>query len=349
VTDAVALPVPTTTLQGDAALALDTAAVESAVTLALRAPSIHNTQPWRFEFSGGVLCLRADRSRQLGIADPDGHSLMISCGAVLGLTESALRADGWIIDVRRMPDPADPDLLAELRAVERREPTQLDLDRVAASQRRRSERRPFAAGPAREDLVDRLRKVTAAPEVYAAFPSQAEHRVGLAVAVSFADRFQRRDADYLAEMARWTRRDSEAPDGVPPSVIPHLPVGHVRHTDIPLRDFEAGVPGAQLVDPGIDEQPLIAVVFTTSDRASDRLRAGEAMMRLMIEAETVGLASCALSQAVDMLAFRVRLQTLMNWTDHPQMMLRLGYPPLGVPAQLTPRRALSEVLKNLSR
>ena len=71
------------------------------------------------------------------------------------------------------------------------------------------------------------------------------------------------------------------------------------------------------------------------------------MMRLMVEAELAGLSSCPLSQAVDMLAFRVRLQTVMNWTDYPQMMLRLGTPPAGTPAPLTRRRAVADVLHTL--
>lgn len=322
----------------------DVAAVEDAVAVAVRAPSIHNTQPWRFELRGGVLVLRADRSRQLGIADPDGHSLLISCGAALALIELALRAAGWAVDVSRLPDASDPDLLAQLRAVGRTEPAQLDADRVAASQRRRSERRPFAPERPADNVLERLRRVAASPGVYADFPSSAEDSVDLAVAVSHADRFQRGDPDYLAEMARWTGRDTDAADGIPTAAVPHLPAGELRHSDVPVRDFEVGVPGAQLIEPGTDERPVLAVVFSTTDGTLERLLAGEAMIRMMIEAELTGVASCPLSQAVDMLAFRVRLQTIMNWVDYPQMIIRLGTPPAGEPAPLTRRRSVAEVL-----
>ena len=70
------------------------------------------------------------------------------------------------------------------------------------------------------------------------------------------------------------------------------------------------------------------------------------MMRLMIEAELLGLTSCPLSQAVDLTAFRTRLQGLMDWTDYPQMMLRIGHPSqTSEPGPLTPRRATSAVLE----
>jgi nitroreductase len=73
------------------------------------------------------------------------------------------------------------------------------------------------------------------------------------------------------------------------------------------------------------------------------------MMRLMIEAELLGLASCPLSQAVDLTAFRGRLQGLMGWTGYPQMMLRIGHPAeTAQTTPRTPRRATSDVLQVLT-
>ena len=68
-------------------------------------------------------------------------------------------------------------------------------------------------------------------------------------------------------------------------------------------------------------------------------------MRLMIKAEQLGLATCALSQAVDLAGFRTRVQGLMGWIGYPQMMLRIGYP--SGPAEelaFTPRRDPADVL-----
>src|SRR3954451_22815591 len=88
-------------------LRLDPSSAEAAVAVAVRAPSIHNTQPWSWRLGPDALVLRADRSRQLAVADPDGHSLLVSCGAALHLTDVALRAQGWQIVTRLLPDPAD--------------------------------------------------------------------------------------------------------------------------------------------------------------------------------------------------------------------------------------------------
>ena len=74
---------------------LDEGSVTAALAVAVRAPSIHNTQPWRWRLDDDGLRLLADRSRQLAVADPDGHSLLVSCGAALHLTGLGLAA-GWL-------------------------------------------------------------------------------------------------------------------------------------------------------------------------------------------------------------------------------------------------------------
>ena len=159
------------------------------------------------------------------------------------------------------------------------------------------------------------------------------------------------DQAYIDEMNQWLRDPDvhAASDGIPLDAIPHVSADHPRHTDVPVRDFEAGVSGRQLIERDIDERPLIGVVFTDSDMPIDQLRSGGGMMRLMIEAQLLGLTSCPLSQAVDLIAFRGRLQGFMGWTDYPQMMLRIGHPAeTAQTTPRTPRRATSDVLQVLT-
>jgi nitroreductase len=322
----------------------DVASVKAAVAVAIRAPSIYNTQPWRWELGPHGLDLRADRARQLAVVDPDGHSLLISCGAALTLAGYGLRAAGWTVDVARLPDPGDSDLLARILPTGRIEPSPLDLDRVAAARRRHSDRRPFGSDPVPADVIDMLRAAAGEPGVYVHFPVHREEYVQLAVAVSHADHIQRQQADYAEELARWVRPDATSADGVPVTAVPHVSGAHPRRSDVALRNFEVATPGLQVIDLDVDEHPLLAVVLTTQFGPRGHLQGGEAMMRLMVEAERLGLATCPLSQAVDLLAFRSRLRTVMGWADYPQMLLRLGIAPSTAPPLPTPRRPVTDVL-----
>jgi hypothetical protein len=88
--------------------------VREAVEDAVWAPSVHNTQPWRFSVRGSRISLRADADRRLDVADPDGREMLIGCGAALYNLWLSLRACGYEPVVRLLPDPERPHLLAEV-------------------------------------------------------------------------------------------------------------------------------------------------------------------------------------------------------------------------------------------
>ncbi|WP_327004135.1 hypothetical protein OHA72_55340 [Dactylosporangium sp. NBC_01737] len=137
-------------------------ALTEAVLAALDAPSILNTQPWRWRIDGDTAQLRADRSRQLATIDPDGRLLTLSCGAALHHVRVALAADGVAAEVAYLPDGDDPDLLATVHpagAVERGAQAQR-LRRAMSI--RRTDRRPFADQDVPEAALDRLRAAAAA-------------------------------------------------------------------------------------------------------------------------------------------------------------------------------------------
>ena len=318
-----------------------------AVRFAVRAPSIHNTQPWRWELAGGVLSLRADRSRQLAVADPDGRAVLLSCGGALSLAVLRLAAAGWVTEVARLPEPGDRDLLARVRVTGRQPPEPVTVARAAAAERRRTERRPFRPDPLPAEVLDRLAAAAADDAgVYGFVVEQADQRLDLAVVMSWADKVESTDPAYRAELARWVGQQAEtAGEGVPASAVPHVEPGRPRHTDVPVRDFEAGTRGAQELAGEVDEQPAYLVLLSRGDGPEQRLRAGEAYLRVSVEAERLGLASSAMTQALDLPAVRERARTLMAWADHPQMILRVGYPPTAsAPVESTPRRPLSAVL-----
>ncbi len=319
--------------------------VTEALELAVRAPSVHNTQPWRWEFGPDGLELYADRHRQLAAIDPDGRGLLVSCGAALYLAELGLAGQGWRVAVSRFPDPARPDLLARLVPDGHQQvPAEVRM-LLAAAQRRRSERRPFDPRPVPAELLDELRRLAEHDGGYAHAVTRADERLDLAVVVSWADQLELDDEAYRAELARWVRPDAtSAREGVPVSAVPRVPAGRERHTDVPLRDFEVGGRGGLPMPADVDETAAWLVLFSTGDDPVARLRAGETFAQVAVAAERMGLASSAATQAVDLPGVRARLRALMDWSDHPQMMLRVGWPPAGDAVPATPRRTVADVL-----
>jgi len=78
-----------------------TEALARAAEAARLAPSIHNTQPWRWVVRGDQLELHAVAARQLLEQDPEGRLMRLSCGAALHHARVALGAEGWVHHVER--------------------------------------------------------------------------------------------------------------------------------------------------------------------------------------------------------------------------------------------------------
>jgi len=103
----------------------DDRTVTTAIDLATRAPSVHNTQPWRWRIGDRSVHLYADLERQVSATDPDQRDLVMSCGAALHHVRVAFAALGWSTTVDRLPNPDEPDHLASLKLTD---PTPSPLD-----------------------------------------------------------------------------------------------------------------------------------------------------------------------------------------------------------------------------
>ena len=132
--------------------------IADAVHLACRAPSFHNSQPWRFVGQGaGVLHLFLDRDR-LVATDSSGRQALISCGAVLDHLRVAMAAAGWVANVDYYPNPNDHAHLASIDFVPMSFVTDGHRRRADAILARRTDRLPFAAPERWSDFEPLLRR-----------------------------------------------------------------------------------------------------------------------------------------------------------------------------------------------
>src|SRR5262249_55073865 len=102
---------------------------------------------WSWHVENTTLRLRADRSRQLLVSDPDGRLLVVSCGAALHHACVTLAVLGQDVRVQRLPDPAAPDLLAVIELGSGHAVTTAEQTMYAAITQRRTDRRAYTAVP----------------------------------------------------------------------------------------------------------------------------------------------------------------------------------------------------------
>lgn len=321
---------------------IDPGAVRTALALAARAPSIHNSQPWRWQLGERTVHLRADFSRWLPATDADGRELLLSCGAALHHLRIALAALEIPATVERLPDPEQPDLLAVVHLGEGPVPVRSTMlnEEVAAIEKRRTDRRRYTDWPLHDEHVEDLAARAAEQGALLRRVYDGRTRHALEVAVRTAILQHTVTPGYATELATWTGLRS-SPDGVPASAIPpHLAPAH---GDIPTRPFPEG----DLGDLGAAEDgATLLVLGTSSDDRLSQLRAGEAMSAVLLWAQSLGLATCPMSEPLEFEGTRALLRDeVLDGTLSPQLVLRVGWPPTGATLPLTPRRPLADQIE----
>jgi nitroreductase len=326
--------------------------VRAAIDLATHAPSIHNSQPWRWRVADRSLHLFADPSRRLAATDPSGRDLMLSCGAVLHHTRVAFAALGWASTVHRLPNPAQPEHLAAVEFT-RHDPTAEDVALSAAIGRRRTDRRRFSSWPVPPVLLAQLDERAAEQGASLVAVTDPEHRYHLAAVIDEAAIRQNADPIYASELAAWSGRSRGAVEGVPAANVPAqhgrrraaaAPLGP-GYGDTTMRTFDAGEL-AQSEESGEVDAAELLVLATTSDDRVAQLRAGEALSAVLLAATEVRLASCPLSQPLEIGSTREVLRDrVLDGRAAPQLVLRIGWAPLAnPPIPASPRRPVEDVL-----
>jgi hypothetical protein len=320
-----------------ATASLDDDLARHLVTLATLAPSVHNTQPWSFARTGDTLLLRADRSRQLEVLDPDGRLLMQSCGAALHHLLVAVHAAGLDAQVELVPDAHDRDLLARVTVTRRIAATEQDVAAAVAELTRATGRGRFEDAPLPEGLTDRLATDAESIGAHLRFV-RPDEVVAVQVQVSRAEAYLERDPAYREELARWVHAaDTADDDGIP---LDALDDADDRAELVPGRAF---VPGSATrpAEPPPAEHPTLVLVLTDGDNPREWLIAGQALSALMLRCTTEGVSVQPIGQVIDVPAARQGLAEALGVLGRPQMLLRLGK---GSTVRRTARRAVDDVL-----
>jgi len=319
-------------------------ALSAAVTRAMLAPSVHNTQPWRFVLRPDALEIYADPSRRLSVLDPSGRQLRLSAGCALMNARVSLAASGCPSTILRLSDPERPELVARIE-VGGDEP----VDRVLAAldhvvELRQTNRRRFAPDPVPEDLVTTL--VAAAADEGAALRPvvDSSDRRTLARLSQRADAQQISNPSYRAELRAWTTNDPARRDGVRAAAVPH--VDGSSGDEVPIRDFDTQGAGWLPAQTHSSASQCLLVLGTAEDTPLSWVRAGEALERVWLEVTRAGFVASLFTQVIEVAALRVQLRDELRLAEHPHLVLRVGRAPITAASM---RRPLDEVLQDRRR
>lgn len=290
------------------------------IATAARAPSVHNTQPWRFRIGGDAVELYADLTRRLKV-DPLGREMLISCGAALFGLRLAVRSLGFRPVTELFPEPPSLRLLARVRLGQPAAMTDAERSMLLAMPHRHTHRGPFEAEPLPAGLLPGLQHDAVAEGSALALTGTRNWNRLVAIAAPVSRALDQGRVPR-AEVLRWTRPASQrARDGVPAQAFAVRPAG--QPGQLPQRDFDLGR-GIGLLAADGPPPPAAGLLLTTRDGRADWLRAGQALHRLLLHAASRWVFASLYTQPLEAAEIRRLIKTRLVLPGWPQVLLQFG-------------------------
>ena len=319
-----------------------------------RAPSAHNTQPWRLRWGGDSLAVGVAADRLLPVGDPAGHDALHGLGALLENLLLALEQLGYDghYEVGERLVPGAPVLVLRWspRAAGAPDPT---LCRMIPL--RRTSRLPYRREPVAEPILALLRGAASAPCALHVLTDPAGI-LAVRRLVAEATALQLADDATARELYGWLRFSPRDPrwhrDGLNAACLAMSAVEAAaarRLLSPPVLRVLArwGLHRALLAN--LDQQappsPALCLLTVRGDEgAALRVEAGRRLQRVWLTAAAHGLVTHPLSAALDVAATRPRaLEPFgLEEGERPVNLFRLGR---SAPAARSPRLPADELLE----
>jgi len=310
------------------------------IELACRAPSVHNTQPWRWRVVGDArIELHADRRRQLPTSDPSGRNLALSCGAALHHVIVAAEAVGLAAEIELVPSPTDEDLLARIQ-LSPGEATPEAVEALIALEQRCTDRRRFTSWPIPEARLAHLAQAASGSGAYAIPITDVTARFRTEALLGRAMTVQASDPRYADEQHEWTNHSQV--DGIP--ISDAVPSSTGRRLARPNRFAVESEPDS--TDGSVESSDGVIAICSAIDSQESWLQAGHALSAMWLRATHEGLSIVPLSQVIEVDETRHALHhDVFAGMARPQILARVGWLEMTrTLLERTPRRPLEQVI-----
>jgi hypothetical protein len=312
---------------------LSTEQIDVLLSAAVAAPSMHNTQPWRFDVNGHVIDLYLDNARALPAEDSTGRAMRIAAGAAAFNLRCAAASVGLGSWFGLAPNASEPDLVARIVVQPTGEPDPTLKQLSTEIPRRHTSRVPVRPVPlSAEDRIMLTRAALAeGAELTWLAPPQTKQVLDLLV-----DTDLREVGDWhrTAERAHWVGGDRTT-EGVPSAALGPRSAAYPS----PVRDLGVAPTDRNRPRAKFETEPALAVLSTDGDSTPDQVVAGLALERVLLTATRDGLTASFLNQPLEHDDLRRAVQRATGKEGFAHMIIRFGHSPV---AAATPRRPVSE-------
>jgi hypothetical protein len=293
--------------------------IRSLLAYAVRAPSTHNSQPWRFRIRDNRCDIFVDDTSALKEADPINRDRTISIGCCIENLLIAGRAQGLHGTVTYAGDPHIATVSFTKGAV--------DANAVALIpiiEQRFNARGIFSHTPVPPASLATLTACADDTNVSAHIVTDAITRAQCARLTERGIHSAYARPLFRREIARWIRPwESRARDGLTGRAL-RMPPGFSLAFKACIPYINAGKKLGVLNYKSISSAPAICVLTTPRDHPHEWLDVGRVAQRQMLHAFANGLKTSIFVAAIEMGDLRDDLRVLLNTNTLPQFLFCIG-------------------------
>jgi len=283
---------------------------------AILAPSIYNSQPWKFNVSNDEILVFADQSRWPRVADKDRRELYMSLGCAIENLVIAAEHFGYNCSVSYFP--GEKDLAAAISLTPQSEVGSYSRpDLFEAITTRRTNRQPYESRTISRQDLDALNKTGSNSDVSIILTDDLDTKERLRNLVIEADRVLYSDINFKSELGHWLSQGVMGPTGIGAKIAQMKMVFLNEGPEQIRKDADL-----------INSTPSIGFISTRNNDSISDLKAGRALERLWLAATARGISLQPMSQALEVPETKEELAELLAGgaeMKEVQQAFRLGY------------------------
>lgn len=294
---------------------------EQLISYAIRAPSGHNSQPWKFQISENKIIIVPDLTKHLDVVDHSDKELYISLGCALKNLQVAAIHYGYDSDYVY----EDEKIMITLNKKEESDTTKDDT-LFDAINKRHTHRGKFTGKIIPDEELQGIEnKKNASVLIY---NSDSKESKVICQKINEGNVIQMSDDAFRNELIGWMRFNKkhieETQNGLCYNVLGFPPTPQFMGK-IVVKMFLN--PGAQnKTDDEVNASTSHFCLFTVKEpTAANFIELGTLLEEFILKITSKGLSYSFSNQPCEVLNIHEQLKTELNITDYPGVIIRLGY------------------------
>ncbi len=310
---------------------------------AVKAPSGHNTQPWKFENIEDGIVIHPDFSRALPIVDLDNHALYISLGCALENIVFAAKRKGYECKVG-YPEDENGAITVKLNPAATRSPSNEDLfDFIAIRQVNRSK---YSDKKINDEELEKLKSSFNFEGVSVVIMNGKTNFEKIIPFIIEGNNLQFQNKQFIKELTSWFRYSkSEAEktrDGLWTAAMGLPNMGKLIGSFV-MKNFVTAKSEAKRLADLLECTQGIAIFVADKNDVENWVKTGQAFQRFSLTLTMLGICHAHLNMPCEELEVRKKLAKELGIENkHPLLLIRYGYADRKMPYSY--RRNVNDVI-----